>query len=267
MTKTPARKRTPPPVETEQKQAPTKADLAEGLAAVARRDKRRPAVPAVLIQKPGGEADITIESATTEHGLCYERLRDVTGTRSEDWMNGVIRDLINSAGGKSDPASHRTGGEGLAFLNGLQPGNEIEAALGAQMFAVHRATMKAAQRLGAADDLTRLQVHANVMTKAARTFTSQVEALAKLRSGGKQQVEVRYIYVDARGGQNVIGSSIGGGGGAECAGQPRVPGVAPPHGLPMWSEDPPGDLLPATSDEGPQALQEAWREESGRAER
>ena len=120
----------------------------------------------------------------------------------------------------------------------------------------------------------------------ARTFTAQVEALAKLRSGGKQQVEVRYVYVDARGGQNVIATgfsgpqgdgascplqAMGGGGHLENEVQPYAPArlVSGPEaagGVPVWSPDTIGHALHGSCDPRPEALQDARRTQSRSSE-
>lgn len=62
--------------------------------------------------------------------------------------------------------------------------------------------------------------------KLTRTFATQIEALAKLRNGGKQQVEVRHVYVN---GNAVIGdvhAGTGGGGSLENGRRPHAPGLA-----------------------------------------
>jgi hypothetical protein len=129
--------------------------------------------------------------------------------------------------------------------------------------------MTATMRAGSAEMRDQYRDYANVAVKATRTYVAQAEALAKLRSGGKQQVEVRYVYVDARGGQNIIGSQIGsGGGGATDAigHQPHVPGLAFAPGATVWSPDPARDRVPAAGNEGEKTLPAARRQESGSAE-
>jgi hypothetical protein len=197
----------------------------------------------------------------------YERLQDVCGTCSDHWMNGILRGLTNAAGGAKDADSAATLLEGLAFLSGVRPRDEVEAALAAQMFALHRAAMNLAQRMGGASMRDAFDDYGKLLVKTTRTFAAQVEALAKLRNGGKQQVEVRYVYVDARGGQNVIGDVVAGGGGRDGnPTQPHVAGLAFAPGAAVWSPDPTGDGLSAAGDEGQDALLAARREKPGSAE-
>src|SRR6185295_10807297 len=64
--------------------------------------------------------------------------------------------------------------------------------------------------------IKRLDVLGNLTTKFMRTFTMQVEALARKRSKGEQNVTVKHVHIHA-GGQAVVGnvSHRGGRGGKE----------------------------------------------------
>jgi hypothetical protein len=251
---------------------PKKQDVSDGqkdeMAALdERRRKRRIAVP--FDARTGKDGALQVAGTTTDAKLNYERLLDMAGTRSDAWMDHVVSALANISGGTKDGSSADTLKQGGAFLNGVGPRDEIEAALAVQMFAMHRMTATASQRAGAAEMRDQYRDYSNIAIRAARTFAAQLEALAKLRSGGKQQVEVRYVYVDARGGQNIIGSHVGprGGGASDGFGhQPHVPGLAFAPSAPVWSPDPAGDLVPAAGNEGQKALPAARWQESGSAE-
>jgi hypothetical protein len=245
------------------KREPSDRQKAELAKAKERANARRPPLPLDARKSAAGNTEVG--SKTTDQELYYDRLLDVTGTESEIWMNGLVSSLLNAAGERDADKASASLLEGLAFLNGLGPRDEVEAALAVQMFAMHRMAMAASQRAGAAEMRDQYRDYANISVKAMRTYVAQVEALAKLRSGGKQQVEVRYVYVDARGGQNIIGSQVAPrGGGAQPAfghqshtpgltGLPFAPGVA------VWGEDAEGDALPLPCREEPQTLQDARR--------
>jgi hypothetical protein len=250
----------------------TEAQKRAGAAARERLLKRRQALPFKARQLDG--APVQLGPTITEERLAYDWLADVCGTQSDAWINALVQGLVNVQGGKADSSPPDTALQGLAFLNGIAPRDEVEAALGAQMFAIHMASMTLAQRVGAAEQRDQYRDYGNLLVKTTRTFAAQVEALAKLRNGGKQQVEVRYVYVDARGGQNVIGSEIhaGGGGmsgrnGDQSHATARLAGLPFAPGAPVWGPDPQRDAVPIAGGSEPEAVPNARRDEPRSAER
>lgn len=157
----------------------------------------------------------------------------------------------------------------LAFAVELRPQGPIEAALALQMAATHTASMTLARHVSRADKRDALADYSRMMNATMRTFTGQVEALSRLRTGGKQQVEVRYVYVDART-QTVVNAG-GEAGGAERIGEqphaPRAVGHAVAAGLPMWGADASGNALPVSSDQREAALPDARRDQPRSASR
>ena len=149
----------------------------------------------------------------------------------------------------ADAEANRMSSE-LAVVSAMQPQSATEALLSVQMLAAHNASMKLAHGFFGADTHDKQIERARLMNQTMRTFAAQVEALTKLRSGGKQQVEVRYVYVDART-QTVVNG--GDGGALPFAGQPHAPGAlghAPAPGLPVWGEDKSGEVVPITGRQG-----------------
>jgi len=119
--------------------------------------------------------------------------------------------------------------------------------------------MKMSAHLHNATTRDGLTDYARMMNQTMRTFAAQVEALSKLRTGGKQQVEVRYVYVDART-QTVVNAGGEAGGVEPISEQPHAPralGHAVAAGLPMWGADARGDALPVASDQGEAPLPDA----------
>jgi hypothetical protein len=149
----------------------------------------------------------------------------------------------------------------LAVVDGVRPENEIEAMLAMQMFAAHEAAMEAMERMRQSSSREAMESYGAVATKMMRTYTTQVEALAKLRRGGNQTVRVEHVHVHA-GGQAIVGNVThpqqGGGGTQENGHQPHGPidpkALAFAPGAPVWSEEPGGDALPVTPDEGQDAV-------------
>ncbi len=137
---------------------------------------------------------------------------DACGTASPAWMDGITEQLMQ-LGGDDPEEQARTLGRGLTFLQGIQPKNELEAALGVQLFAANKLAMHMAARAGKATTGDGVTLWGGQFNKAARTMATLAEALTKLRSGGKQTVTVKHIHIDARNSQNVIADEVTTGGG------------------------------------------------------
>ena len=83
----------------------------------------------------------------------------------------------------------------------------------AQMAAVHMATMTFARRLAHVDNIPQQDSAERAFNKLARTFSTQMEALKKYRTGGQQKVTVEHVTVN-EGGQAIVGNVETGGRGA-----------------------------------------------------
>lgn len=198
------------------------------------------------------------------------------GTHSKPLIDAFIRHALAQTGHSPVAEPNQLSSEAreaVAFIASLEPKSEIEAALALQMWSVHCATMKMSGHLRNATMRDALSDYSRMMNQTARTFASQVEALSKMRTGGKQQVEVRYVYVDART-QTVVNE--GGGGGVPFGNpeQPHAPGTARlpfAPGLPVWGEDAGGVAVPVAGHPGAEAMPDARgpqpRRSEGRGER
>ena len=99
----------------------------------------------------------------------------------------------------------------LSVVKGIEPNDQVEAMLAAQMAAVHMATMTFARRLAHVDNLPQQDSAERAFNKLARTFASQVEAFKRYRTGGEQKMIVEHVTVN-EGGQAIVGNVQGGGG-------------------------------------------------------
>jgi len=84
----------------------------------------------------------------------------------------------------------------------------LETMLAAQMAAVHNVTVIYARRLTIADTLMEAEAAERSFNKLARTFTTQMEALKRYRTGGEQKVTVQHVDVQD-GGQAIVGNVQG----------------------------------------------------------
>ncbi len=190
-------------------------------------------------------------------------LMEAIGTSSPEFLYPFLLQLANtgSKGATPDQA-------GLNFMlsvvKGVQPRDEVEAMLAAQMAAVHMATMTFARRLAHVENIPQQDSAERAFNKLARTFTGQVEALKRYRSDGQQTVRVERVTVEA-GGQAIVGNvsrAPGGGGvGAENGGQPHGPGhertLGHTPGAPLRSQDAGREPVPTGGGERADEVQDA----------
>jgi len=93
----------------------------------------------------------------------------------------------------------------VAVIKGIEPKDQLETMLAAQMAAVHSLTMEFATRLANAKDLAWRDSAERTFTRLSRTFSMQVEALKRYRSNGEQRVTVEHISVN-EGGKAIVGN-------------------------------------------------------------
>ena len=100
----------------------------------------------------------------------------------------------------------------MALLSGIQPRDEIEGMLAVQMVGVHNMAMDTMSRAMLGEQTFEgKQANVNQSTKMLRTFTAQMEALKKYRTGGQQKMIVEHVNVN-EGGQAIVGTVNQGGG-------------------------------------------------------
>ncbi len=153
----------------------------------------------------------------------------------------------------------------LAALDGINPQEEVEAMLAIQMVGTYEVAMEMLTRAKQTDSVIALQSCGGLAVKLLRTYTAQVEALARLRRGGEQKVRVEHVHVHP-GGQAIVGSVSAGeprGGGARTKNGEQPYGAVDPGadasapGSPVQSQDEERDILRSSSSEGKNALQAA----------
>jgi hypothetical protein len=77
--------------------------------------------------------------------------------------------------------------------------------LAVQMVATHDVAMEMLTHAKQAEYMPQLQECGALALKLLRTYTAQVEALARLRRGGEQRVIVQHVNV-SEGGQAIVGA-------------------------------------------------------------
>jgi hypothetical protein len=172
----------PPPVPREQ----ATRDLTQS--------EKNPSPLRVKISVEGGVSQFIVDS----------RLLDAVGTKDLDFLDGILKQLarVGSQGAKIDEQSLHFM---LSLVKGVKPTDQVESMLAVQMAAVHTATMSVARRLAHAENIQHQDSAERALNKLARTFTAQVEALKRYRTGGEQKVTVQHVSV-SEGGQAIVGN-------------------------------------------------------------
>ena len=182
------------------------------------------------------------------------------GTRSDGLINTFLRQLEALLDGTWDAeeerwwANERQFAAVLDLISGLKPRNSMEAALAAQMVAVHLLTMKVG-----AHAIRHEYDHrqAAVLSKLARTFAGQTETLQNLQ--GRRRKGSQTIKVKKEISYHVHQHRYDHGGSADFNGRPHERGDATSAeiaaGCPaLPSPDPQGNVVPLPRSKGKGAV-------------
>ena len=248
---------------------PTQAERDEIAAAKARQVGRPIRVKVKQHSASGGT--LTVGQPHADGSGWSAQLTDAFGTSSVAFASQAMARLATA--GKANHAAAPTEEQTnaiLALMGAIAPRDELEAAIGEQIIATHLASLDllARARSNAGEYVGSAAAYTTMATKVSRTMATHVEALAKLRSGGKQTHEVRYVYVNGPAvfgdhAQTVIGGAgtHAGGGGNTKPGQSLAQVNDSGARLPeVWSQDPSPDALPIPSGERSPAMSDARRQ-------
>lgn len=184
--------------------APSYSPTTEERAAVheyfARKEKRPPS-PSMKVAKKGGKSEVSVNHPDPETG--YLLLMRALRTTESDFAHGLLNQLT-VASARNGEASADSLNFMLAVVKSIDPRDEIETLLAAQMAAVHTATMTFTRRLANVETIQQQDSAERALNKLARTFTTQMEALKRYRTGGEQKVTVEHVHVH-EGGQAIVG--------------------------------------------------------------
>ncbi|QOG18018.1 MULTISPECIES: hypothetical protein [Bradyrhizobium] len=131
-------------------------------------------------------------------------LADALGAVDRDALHGLLSQLA-----KASVVARKPDQGNLAFmvsmLKSIAAKDSFEAMLAAQMVSVHVASMRSACRLACTDDVSQQESLTRALTRLARTFAAQVEALNRHRSSGACAITVQNLSVQD-GGRAVVGN-------------------------------------------------------------
>lgn len=229
---------------------PTPRERAAYDAQFARRQKA-PRAPYMKVSVTGGVTEVRPDhpDPRTANVLLMEAL----GTTSPSFVDGLLGQLAKT-GTQDGTVDEGTLNFLLAVVKGIGPKDQVEAMLATQMAAVQLATMTFAQRLMKAQSIPEQDIAERAFNKLARTFTTQVDALKRYRTGGQQKVTVEHVTVQP-GGQAIVGTITNQGGGRIAkneeqphASEPRSLTYAPGTEMPCALEAD-REVVPVTSRE------------------
>jgi hypothetical protein len=265
----------PPVPTTDTLPEPTKAEL-EAIGTSAKRQLARPARVKIRVATTAPAAASVSPPHSNGDGW-NAQLHDTLGTCSTDYAHHALGVLFSAVGAQGKTPTNEQINAGLALMAAIEPRDELEAAIAQQIIASHVASLEFLNRarLNAGEYRDAACAYVNAATKLSRTMAVQIEAINKLRTGGKQTHEVRYVYVNGPvlgpGAQAVFGAA-GGGLRGSIFGQPQEAqesgALAFAPGVEVRSEDSPGDPLPIAGREREGTMSNArWGEGLWRAER
>jgi hypothetical protein len=158
------------------------------------------------------------------------KLKMIGGSASDDWNNILANQTIQTLWMKhsDEETLNRQLAATTAALIGIQPKDEAEGMIAAQLLAAHNAAMECYRRAMLSEQTFEgRRENLNQANKLSRTYTTLLEALNRHRGKGQQKVTVEHVHVHA-GGQAVVGmvESPGGGNRTKSEDQPHAKPIA-----------------------------------------
>ena len=188
------------PTSTEKPRYKLTASEKEALAEFKAADEARG--PRLKVQADGATATFSVDHPNQAVGILA--LMRAIGTTDLDFYVGLMGQLVDASRGQNALSQSGTNFM-LSVVREIEPRDQVEAMLAAQMAAVHNATMTFARRLAHVESIPQQDSAQNAFNKLARTFAAQVEALKDYRSKGEQKMTVEHVHV-AEGGQAIVGN-------------------------------------------------------------
>ena len=227
----PAAKQGKPASDPEEKYKPTAREQEAIAAFVAARQAKKPRSRLKIKKTADGAFHIGFDHKDAFTGQIL--LMQALGTADLDFAAAIVKQVSSTAAHGREPGEDDANFM-LSVMCGIEPKDQIEAMLAAQMAAVHMATMTFARRLANVEILPQQDSAERAFNKLARTFAAQMEALKRYRSTGQQKVTVEHVTVQA-GGQAIVGNVSPGTPANDPGPPPSVPlaALAAPNEAPL----------------------------------
>jgi hypothetical protein len=164
--------------------------------------KAADAAPSMKLSMKGQTLTISFNCESVEIATLLQMV-DI-GSTDGDFHTGLVGQIA-SLGAQGHKVSSENSNFVLSVVRAVKPRDELEAMLATQMGAIHAATMMLARRLNHVETIPQQDAAERALNKLARTFTTQMDALKRYRTGGEQKVTVEHVTVNA-GGQAIVGA-------------------------------------------------------------
>jgi len=188
---------------------PTQRETVVGLAFLERLQET-PHPPRIKISNHDGVDTISYDHPEPVVGMILQM--EKLGITDFDFFHGQLNQLA-SVGSKGGGVDEESLNFLLSLVKSIEPKDQVEAMLAAQMAVIHNEFMTCARRLARAETIEEYNLYERSFNKLARTFATQLEALKRYRTGGQQKVTVEHVHVH-QGGQAIVGNVSHGGRGS-----------------------------------------------------
>lgn len=131
-------------------------------------------------------------------------LMEALGTADFDFYKGVMSQIIKAASHNGEVNEEEINFM-LSVIKGIAPQDQLEAMLALQMAVIHITVMSFAPHFSLIETLPQQDSAERALNKLTRTFTTQLEAIKRYRTGGEQKVTVQHVSV-GEGGQAIVGN-------------------------------------------------------------
>jgi hypothetical protein len=220
-------------------------------------------------REPKAPAKQPVTVAPNDPDRLAGKYKQLGGSQSDDWNKQIADDTIQTLWFKNSDEKTRKQQSTAAIrgLMGINPKDELEGMIAAQLVAAHAAAMECYRRAMIGEQTFEgRRENLNQANKLSRSWAVLLEALNRHRGKGQQRVTVEHVHVHA-GGQAVVGAvaTPGGGERAKPEEQPHAKQITHAPESPLRSPDPPRELLPVAGD-AERPLPDARRAISGGTE-
>jgi hypothetical protein len=135
------------------------------------------------------------------------RLKRLGGSQSDHWNNVLANQTVNALWlAKDAETRQRQYSATAAALSGIEPKDEVEGMIAAQLIAAHNTTMECYRRAMINDQtFESRRENLSQANKLSRTYAVLLDALNHHRGKGQQKVTVEHVHVHS-GGQAIVGA-------------------------------------------------------------